>query len=83
MCVVSSSYQESNSKCNLISASICSVVANWPTACLVQLTLLHVEVVEDAVLCGARFTDARGSKFAVTAYDSHEVLTFIRKATPV
>lgn len=47
------------------------------------MSLVHMELVEDAVLCGARFLDTRGSKFAVTAYDSHEILTYTRLSTPV
>lgn len=49
----------------------------------VQMNLLHVELVENAVLCGARFMDSGGSRFAVSAYDNHEIQTFIRKSTPV
>lgn len=49
----------------------------------VQLDLVHIEVVDDTLLCGAKFTNLRGTKFAVTAYDSHEIQTFVRKSTPV
>ena len=42
-----------------------------------------MEVVEDAILCGAKFMDARGCKFAVTSYDSHDILIYNKQSTPV
>ena len=70
-----------------LSPSSQDVGVGLPNYCVstpsLQLNLLHVELVENAVLCGARFMDNGGSRFAVSAYDSHEIKTFIRKSTPV
>jgi hypothetical protein len=48
-----------------------------------QMNLLHVELMKNAVVCGARFVNSEGSRFAVSAYDSHEIQTFISNSTPV
>lgn len=48
-----------------------------------QVDLLYLEAVEDAVLCGAKFVDPKGSRFVLTAYDSKAIHTFMKQSTPV
>ena len=49
---------------------------------LLQESLLHMEVVDDALLCGARFLNPEGTDFAVTAYDSSSIYTFTKLSAP-
>ena len=37
-----------------------------------------MEVIEDRLLCGAKFLDPRGNEFAVTGYDSSNIWTFTK-----
>ncbi len=45
-----------------------------------QVELVHLEATEDSILCGARFIDSRGRRFALTAYDSYDIATFTKKS---
>ena len=45
---------------------------------ILQVSQVFSVVVPNSLLCGARFCDSRGTKFALTAYDSREILTFTK-----